>query len=251
MQYLDYKNKQAIKLTQHALLLSACLLLWFHPATRTFCQYLDKQTFLVLNGTLQYSKLWQYFWGYLNHPFESWLNVLVMAVINLFGIFSLNTQERASATIDILYFWLFFQIIILVTHGIFVDLLHIQRISPSLIITPIVQLKDALHISTLKVSSTNCFPAGHALIAIYWCAFSRKYASPFIKKIIYLGAICLTMPRLFSGAHWASDVVFTMNYALLWFTLAQSQPLYSTMTKYLTKFICLVGIKQQKVTQST
>ena len=54
-------------------------------------------------------------------------------------------------------------------------------------------------------------------------------------KYILLTAVMLILPRLFSGAHWASDVIFTLCYAFLWFTIATGTPLFPWATQKITK----------------
>ena len=171
MQYLDYKTNarwQALELTKYLLLVAGCLVIWFMPITHNFCMWLDQKTFTILNFSLLYSHNWQLFWGYLVHPNESWLNVFLMIGINILGIFSLPSFKRPKAMAGVVYFWIFFQVVLVFTHKIFSTWMSVQRASPSLTMTPWVILSESLNLDGLKVSSTNCFPSGHVLVLIFW-----------------------------------------------------------------------------------
>lgn len=213
-------NKQkASELTKYVLLVSSCVLLWIHPYTHSYCVWLDYKFFEILNSSLLYSHKWQLLWGYLNHPNESWLNIVVMAIINIIGIYSLPKDKRSKAFTGVAFFWVFFQLILLFTNKTFSGLLGIQRASPSLVITPWVVLSDALNISSLKISSNCCFPSGHVLVAIFWAKFTVLFSKKWLHPLIVITAAMVMLPRLFSGAHWLSDAVFTICYALLWFKI--------------------------------
>lgn len=240
MQYLDYKAQtkwEVSKLTQYFLLVGICLALWFNPVTRPYCTWLDAKTFEVLNSSLLHSHAWQLLWGYLNHPNESWLNVIFMLAINIIGIYSLPSIRRRAATAGVIYFWVFFQFILLFTNKFFSGWLDIHRASPSLVISPWVLLTESLNMANLKVSSTNSFPAGHALVLIFWAQFSLLYSKGWVHKLIWLTVLVLILPRMFSGAHWLSDIVFTVCYALLWFAIAAGTPLFGFATRRIEKLI--------------
>lgn len=183
---------------------------------------LDEQVFSWLNYTLLDSPFWQAFWGYLNHPHETWLNVVVMACLNILAIFMLPKPQRKRATILVIYFWAFFEIALLATNKIFTGLLAIHRDSPSIVVQPWVVLSETLNIPSIKVYSHNSFPAGHTFVAVFWALFTNLYTQKkWFKYLIILTVLLLILPRLFSGAHWLSDVIFTIFYALLWFGLAK------------------------------
>jgi hypothetical protein len=242
MQYLDYRTNQqwqSVQLTQYALLIVLSLLIWFIPVTHTWCTNLDLMAFNAFNGSLLYSRPWQLLWGYLNHPNETWLNVVWMFAVNVVGIFSLHSSRRRKATAGVMYFWLFFQLVLLVTHKLFNDWIEVGRASPSMVLNPWVVLTDALNIPTLKVTSSSCFPAGHALVLIFWAQFTNLYSKPWVHKLSWTTAVVLTLPRLFSGAHWLSDIIFTVFYAQLWFILAHGTPFFAYATNKLEKFLTI------------
>ena len=214
-------QREVSRLTIGIVLLIGVLLIWFLPETRKFAKSLDRNAAIWLNQTLSYSRAWQLLWGYLNHQHETWLNVVFMLGLNIVGIFALPKPSRAQATALVLYFWLAFQLVLLVTHLIFSDWLEIQRNSPSMVIAPWLILSDLLNMENLKVYSHSCFPAGHVLVLVFWAQFSLLYSVRWVRNLVLLTVVVLTLPRLISGAHWLSDVVFTAIYASICFEIAK------------------------------
>jgi len=218
MQYINKINTQADQkislITKYFALSAICVILWLLPITGNLIRFLDAKIYFSLNNSLLHSNLWQNFWGYLNHPNENWMNVIFMVGINFYAIFALPSEKRLKSFADVLYFWLFFQIVLFVTYQFFSSWLVLDRWSPSIVQEPVVQLSDALGIDGIKVYSNNSFPAGHALVLIYWASFTLGYCSKSIKKVVLSTVLVLGMARLFSGAHWSSDILFTTFFCL-------------------------------------
>lgn len=227
MHNLDITDKNPLKhIFINCFFLCLITSLWFLPKIGPFLQFLDQKIFLLLNKTLSFSLIWQYFWGMLNHPVENWFNLVVMIGINIIAIFLSKKGERKKALLTVLYFWLFFQLTFIGTSLIFSKTLHIHRESPSLILDSFVQLSKALGNEEIKDYSENCFPAGHAMVAIYWFLFTNLLNIKNLNKITIIITILLCSARVFSGAHWASDVVFTYFYAKIWFYSAYLTKVY-------------------------
>ena len=189
--------------------------------------FIDSQAFLVLNGSLLDDPLLQTFWGLLNHKRESFFNILMALIIN--GITLLCTRDpklRKIRFFKLLYFWFCFEIGFLAQDWFFHTYLHIQRLSPSLVLTPVYRLSKILNNPLIKDFSINSFPSGHAFAMIYWSSFTYV-CSP---KKVGIPALCLGLffciPRLVSGAHWLSDVVFSALLALAWLALTLKTPIY-------------------------
>lgn len=238
MQYLDFKgntDQKAYQLTKYSLLVLLCLCIWFLPATHDICQSLDEKIFRTLNNSTKYPRIWGLWWAYLSHKYETWLNLFLLIGINIFAVIKQPYFRRAKALSNFIYFWLFFQIILIMTNFVSDDLLAIHRICPSIALKDVVNLSDFYEIPNLKVTSSDCFPAGHALALVFWARFSMQFSKPWLQKIILAIALILTLPRLFSGAHWTSDVIFTIFYSLLWYEIAVAIPFYPYAIKKLEK----------------
>lgn len=239
MLYLDIdsnNNIKAIQPTKYLLLVLLCLAIWFLPATQEICKTIDLKFFRFLNNSLKYSDTWATFWAYLNHKNETYLNLIFLIGINICSIFSQPKFRRLQAFSYILYFWLAFQGVLILNHFIIRDILDIQRLSPSIATLSVLNLSDYLNIPNLKITSSDCFPAGHALVLIYWAKFSMRYSKPWLQRVIIALAMVLIFPRLFSGAHWLSDVLFTICYSMFWFELAANTRLFY-LNKKLESFL--------------
>lgn len=218
MQIVNSKKKW---LTYSHLVLFILTIFWFLPIFTPSLKYIDQKTFEILNLSLSQSKAWMYFWGMLNHSNESWINVIVMVCINFLAVITIKDKNYKIQSIKlIIYFWFFYEIVLLMTHFIFIDLLNIKRASPSIILQTIVSISQELNNTNLKECSNNCFPAGHALVAIYWAIFTLAYAPKSFRIIIILTTLLIGTPRLFSGAHWLSDIIFSIAYGIVCFSWA-------------------------------
>jgi membrane-associated phospholipid phosphatase len=215
-------------LTQSLALLTALLAFWVLPASHKICTHLDFLTFDFLNHSLLYSHTWQLFWGYLNHPNETWLNIIFMIAVNILGICTIPKEQRLRATILFIYCWISFQLVLAITHIVFNDWLQISRFSPSIQIEPWVILSITLNNPDIKVFSNSSFPAGHILVLVFWLQFLRMYCKPWVCRLGILTAVVLTLPRMISGAHWLTDIIFTIVYANVWFYILSYGLIYIT-----------------------
>ena len=204
-------------LTSHLLFFFA-LFLWFHPLTHALCVESDQAIFYLLNGSLSHNPAWQSVWGMLNHRRETGYNLILACCFNLWAIYQTkNPKLRMQCIKGFIYFWIFFELVFCLQEYFFHDFLKLARYSPSLVLTPSIRLSAVLQDPNIKDASQNCFPGGHAFALLYWALFSL-YLSP--RRIGVLGLIFvlfLCLPRLFSGAHWMSDKVFSALLALACF----------------------------------
>ncbi len=203
------------------------LILWFSPLTQPFCQLIDNNIFFVLNGSLRNHPFLEYFWGMLNHRREVLLNLLAAAGISFWAIMATKDPILRKEQIkQVLYFWVCFEIGFQLQDVIFNRFLEIQRLSPSLVLQPVVKLSSLLENSNIKDFSRNSFPSGHAFAMIYWGSFTFISAPKHIARLGLLFAIFFCLPRLYSGAHWFSDEVFSGVLALVWLSWTINIPLY-------------------------
>ncbi|MFK8040147.1 MAG: phosphatase PAP2 family protein [Rickettsiaceae bacterium] len=199
-------------------------IVWFVPNTHNIIEKFDSSVFLSLNGLLLCSHALQFIIALLNHSNESWINVVVMMFINLSMLFGRDNECcRLRLFKEIIYFWLFFQVVLLTNSFLFSKILDIHRLSPSVVILPIISLSETINISDIKELSCNSFPAGHTLIAVYWMCFSVFEIKHHILYtiLVYVIGIFIIIPRLFTGAHWMTDVLFTIPLGLMWFYCAK------------------------------
>jgi membrane-associated phospholipid phosphatase len=214
------------------LALLGLVFLWFFPLTHPFCQKIDQTTFYTLNGSLVSNVWWQRFWGILNHRREVILNLILAAILNILAIAVTTKSEQRKIRIkQVFYFWIFFEIGFMLQDGIFNHWLQIARDSPSLVLQPVARLSALLNNPSIKDTSAHSFPGGHAFALVYWASFTFLCAP---KKIAIPGIIIsfiLCSARLFSGAHWLSDVLFASLLALVWLGWTLQTPIYRRCCK--------------------
>ena len=189
-------------------ILSLCFLVYITP--------IDHKLFRLLNNSVVYSKWLVYFWGYMNHNNEKWINVIAMLGVNVYGYYL--SKDKPQYAKDFFYAVLWFQVVLLLNHLIINKYLNIHRYSPSIVHKGhFISLQVLLNNPDIKVYSTSSFPSGHALAAMYWMRISH-YLLPkniywyYVFPVGYL----ISVSRLFSGAHWVSDVIFSFLMAKIW-----------------------------------
>jgi len=183
-------------------------------------QLLDTQCFVLLNKILLNSSLVQYTVGILSHKNESWINVIIMLALNIIGIFMLPKEQRKKAIIIVLYCWISFQLLLLLNNLFFQKILYINRDSPSVFMPGATKLSVLLNNINIKDYSNNSFPAGHALVLIYWVLFINLYAPQKIIIIAVLISFLLIISRMVTGAHWLSDTLCSLFLGWLYFKLS-------------------------------
>lgn len=218
-------------LSSHTILFLT-IMLWYIPYTNNLLREVDKETFFVLNGSLNHHGLWLSFWGILNHRKEVTINLFIAACFNIWAI--LATSDPLLKKIRIkqsVYFWICFQLGFMLQDYVFNHFIRIIRYSPSLVLHPVLKLSVALQDPQIKDFSEHSFPGGHAFSLIFWGAFTKLCAPKYIANLGLFFAILFCLPRLFSGAHWLSDVVFSGLLALIWLSWTIHNPLYKRIIK--------------------
>lgn len=212
------KNKIRVSL----LLFTLFLILWKIPSAYQFVHQADVATYNFFSGLISSGTYWWIKLSHiLNHKIESWLNVVIMLTINFLAILHYEKHKKRGAFIQIIYYWLFFQFVLLAVHFIFQDTLQIHRESPSIqLYSQESSISNFILTDDIKEFSTSSFPAGHTLIAIYWMLFSLSITKvKYLRFLIITTAIVLCSNRLLTGAHWLSDVIFTINLGAFFYYL--------------------------------
>ncbi len=186
------------------------LFLWFNPWTHRLCMEGDRAIFYLLNGTLDQNPRWQSLWALLNHRQETAYNLVLAACFNLWALYQTKNPIVRTQVIKLfIYFWICFEVVFCFQEYFFHDFLKIIRYSPSLVLQPSLRLSQVLDDPHIKDVSKNCFPGGHAFALLYWAFFSFRCSPKGIGMLGLIFALFLCLPRLFSGAHWMSDTIFS------------------------------------------
>lgn len=187
-----------------------------------FFNMFDEKVFLFLNKFFLKFKFSQYVFGFLSHKNESWINIIVMFGVNIVSIFicNYNFLIRKKLIFRMIYCVLSFQVILLTNYIVFQNILYIRRNSPSVILDESIRLSVVLNNLDIKDYSNNSFPAGHALILIYWILFVNLQDSKVIKIISWVLGGLFVLPRLVTGAHWLSDTIFSLLLGYIYFNIS-------------------------------
>lgn len=225
-----------------ACLVLASLLLgsWIWPPTSALWDRLDRGVFHVLNAPLDANALWAHLWGIANMRATDLAVALVMfAALVRDGWFFTGAQLRQA-----LYGFLVLLIVLTVIRtGLVLPVLNgleLHRPSPSLV------MDDALRLSAMfpdwaaqwgmKDSSIRSFPGDHAAVLLLWVGLlvargrrDRRYQALAL-------AFLFVLPRLVSGAHWATDIlVGSVSLCLVTLALVAYTPLGERATRLLAR----------------
>ena len=176
---------------------------------------LDALTYKYLNSSLAYNINWAKFWGLVKHRYESWTNVIDMLGLNLIAL--KDVENRSVYFKRIIGAVLILELAILTNYLVFQKALAINRLSPSMVFGEYFPMQHMFGAYSVKVASKNSFPSGHALVAVYWGLVSHYIMPKKYFPLIKLVALILCTSRLFTGAHWLSDVLATAAISIIWF----------------------------------
>ncbi|MFH1573306.1 MAG: phosphatase PAP2 family protein [Acidobacteriota bacterium] len=209
--------------------LSAILLLgsWCYGPTRALWDRLDHAVFSLLNGSLDGPEWWRTIWAVTNwRPFD-----LVPALITV-GIFVVficagrrqHLVQRAAAGLVVALF------ILLVRKLANLDILEIDRKSPSRAVDSAIRLAKEFHWIGFKDSSTRSFPGDHSLFLIMLAVFFWYYGG-LAFGLVYCGVTLLfSLPRMVVGAHWLTDNLVGAGFiALVSMSILLATPLHRVL----------------------
>ena len=195
---------------------------WLWQPTRVVWDQFDHAVFRALNQTLSVGGVWTWGMAVINHRLFDIAGLLLVGAAFLVWI----RRDRRSQAGHRLVVAIVFLTLLYGVRGLAELLCHIaeyRRLGPTDIHLDAILLRQVTTINC-KDSSSCSFPADHGLLAITPVIFFGLYAS-----WRYMLAACplllLALPRLFSGAHWATDIlVGTMLEILLIFAIFSGTP---------------------------
>jgi len=203
-------SSERLKITMGLLLLTLCGALYAIPTTRSLVLSIDEQAFYLLNGSLQSNTYWASVWFYMNHNVEKYMNMVVFIFLNIYIITKEESDKRLIMVWNLLLLFVFLQIAIILKDGVLFKLLEIERASPSRVLTPFISLSEMFDSQNVKTSSGSSFPGGHAFAAAFWAFYTCTFVKRKFWPLVWVVAVPVMIGRLFSGAHWLSDVVVSL-----------------------------------------
>ena len=211
----------------------ACFLFasWLSPSTRALWDSLDHLIFFSFNGSFINSTFWQAFWAVTNwRPFDT-IAASVVLFISFKWIYSLPTGQRLSA-LSGLALLLAIILVTRFTAELMLYLADYQRLSPTLVLSPAYRLSELVDWIYAKDYHRKCFPGDHGYVVISCIVFFYVQAGRRWGTLSLLLLSPFMLPRLFSGAHWATDILIgSATMALVSLPLLFATPLYHFGTR--------------------
>jgi membrane-associated phospholipid phosphatase len=185
----------------------------FNNPYYNFVFWLDSEVFFLLNGSLQYNKYWAFFWGYLNHFNETYLNLIPVSLLLILLLKRAGCSFK-ECLFRIAYYFVTLQLVIYFHKHVYT----FMRISPSYFYPDnFVSIVDLLNNQNLKWNSHHSFPSGHSLALFYFFFFVQSMRDHLMTKCSLFIAVFFSIPRLFGGAHWLSDILYSILLAYFFF----------------------------------
>lgn len=220
----------------------ACLWLasWLFPSTRELWDAVDGTIFFSLNGSLVTGKTWQGFWAIANwRP----IDIIAAGLILLIGfswIYSLKIDKRLSA-LSGLAVLLFVIIATRFSAALVLYLTEYQRYSPSITLTPSFRLSELVTWIDAKDYHKDCFPGDHGYVVMSCIVFFFLQAGRRWGLVSLFLLFPFMVPRLVSGAHWATDIIIGSGVmALVSLPLLFATPIYHWCVTLSNKLLRLV-----------
>lgn len=187
------------------LVAAAALLVSWWPieATRALWDELDRAAFFGLNGTIAWHDWVAAYWAATGDRRFDLLSAVVLLVLYVVVI-SRDGLPRFREGVAMGAVTLVVLLVVILVQR---QLIALERLAPSHVLEPFHSLGDIVSWSRAKEGSDRSFPGDHAsvmliLTVLWWRTEGRRVG------LIVLGlAVLFTLPRLVSGAHWATDVL--------------------------------------------
>ncbi len=183
----------------------------------------DRQISLWINPTLAEKNLWTMFWGAMNKTVERYISILIMIIIAITFICRSKDKWLASSLVLSMIFYLEFVTII---KFFVVKFFEVNRLSPSNVIEDYNLLSKLLNDRTIKDGSGSSFPGDHALVLFFIAFYSQYFYPKALRVSTWFFALFFVIPRVVSGAHWASDIIGTMAISFFYANLIILTPIH-------------------------
>ena len=181
---------------------------FFWAPTRVYWNALDVSFFKLLNQSLEGHPTWQLFWASLNHKMTDWIEDIVFLLFCAWAVIRSPAELRLKKASQFIFCILFAIPVIYTADRIICrELIDIQRVSPSLVVSPCIRLSYEIPWMKIKDSTHSCFPGGHAVTLLFFATSYTFFAGRKLGAYAICYALFRCLPRLIVGAHWLTDIV--------------------------------------------
>ncbi|WP_259779671.1 phosphatase PAP2 family protein [Aestuariispira ectoiniformans] len=186
----------------------------------------DEKVFFALNGSLDSEGPWTILWAWMNTRTLDVTWAVVMALPALWVIFCMKGVPIETRVAKILAIALAVVLAISLAKSVGE---HVERDSPSRVLSPFHNLNDFVPSLKVKTESGESFPGDHGVAAfVYAFGFIFLLRHSGLTVIALFVTVANTLPRLFGGGHWVTDVIVGGGgFALLVIPLMLATPVVS------------------------
>lgn len=171
-------------------------------AARNYWDAVDRFVFFTLNGSLENRHDWQLFWALGNSlGFD-----LLMGSVIAFLFYHYASQARGEKALERLCTFLITITVAVICKYITRFFPGSDRVSASAELRPAMRLSEYVPWFKPKDISYDSFPSDHGTLLFLSVVFLWFFAGWRYGAIMLAVAVCCCLPRLFSGAHWFSDM---------------------------------------------
>ncbi len=217
---------------------------FFSSTGATLWQTLDIACFRALNHTLEGNLFAQKFWAWMNLRAADWLEDIVFLSFFIVYIRSCAKELRTRKICALILCVAYCGAIVALNKATFRSWIHIERLSPSLVLDHVVDVSHALFWTSVKTASASSFPGDHGITALFfpvvlsWLGATRK-----LQLSAWIYTAFLSIPRMIVGAHWLSDVaVGSASIVLVFSSWWFCSPLFTQISLFLEK--CVLGCRK-------
>lgn len=208
-------------------LASVIMYTWaFVEPVRMVWDNIDRSVFYALNGTLAQPGAWQTFWAVGNNIAAD----IFMGSIVAFLFYRFAARDGGTYAIERLCTFLVLGTLVFALKYCMRFLSDGKRPSASAELEPAIFLSQ--HVDWLKVKdmSNDSFPSDHASLLILATFTLWFYAGKRMGLTMAAVAVFFCLPRLFSGAHWFTDMaVGSLSAAMVVCALAYCTPVHKLL----------------------
>jgi membrane-associated phospholipid phosphatase len=174
---------------------------WLWPVTRAWWDVADEAVFFALNGLLDAPWLAAVM-GVANNRFADVVVGLVMVGMLFCWVRAVKGEVR-FARVAACGLMVVFALLVMQAQRLAID---VSRLSPSLVLKPVHYLSELVPWAHPKDRSEGSFPGDHAAVLMMFAWFIRHHIGGRSGMFAWALAVAFSLPRLFGGAHWLTDV---------------------------------------------